>query len=242
MKNLRLVQVLLGFALGTTALAQQQWRFPIAFEDAIGAKDTIWFVYDTTATVAFYVDTALGEGEVVMDMEAFNVFLMNWDGDSTKTQAFPYSIFPIGEIYGIKGINCVPPLVVRWDTLLFSSPVLPSTPTSYINRARIASPYFYFTGEGTDLDSFSMFYSDSVVISDPTMFFAQLAVGWDYVSPLSITEVGLVSLRISPNPANDRVAIFSTEQVTRVDMIDPQGRLVHQEYPNSYEFVGAMLI
>jgi len=37
--------------LVSQAQAQPQWRFHLAFEDAIGAKDTLWFLYDTTATL-----------------------------------------------------------------------------------------------------------------------------------------------------------------------------------------------
>ncbi|MEI2419331.1 hypothetical protein V6O07_03590, partial [Arthrospira platensis SPKY2] len=54
MKPLHLLSCL-ALLLGTLHVsAQPQWRFHLAFEDAIGAKDTIWFVYDTTASIRAY--------------------------------------------------------------------------------------------------------------------------------------------------------------------------------------------
>ena len=44
---------LLSFSVG----AQQQWRFHLAFEDANGAKDTIWLVWDTKIESTLPVDT-----------------------------------------------------------------------------------------------------------------------------------------------------------------------------------------
>ena len=74
-------------------MAQPQWKFHIAFEDATGAKDTIWLVYDTTAHGTLPTDTLLGEGKVVIDYSKFNVYIFNYDNDTTKTFALPYFYF-----------------------------------------------------------------------------------------------------------------------------------------------------
>ncbi|MFZ7145748.1 MAG: hypothetical protein ACO1G6_10440, partial [Bacteroidota bacterium] len=75
--------------ISNTILAQPQWKFPIAFEDGSGAKDTIWYIWDSTATAG--IDTLLGEGKVLMDPNAFNVFVTDFNPDSTKTHALPFN-------------------------------------------------------------------------------------------------------------------------------------------------------
>jgi hypothetical protein len=61
--SMKTIHLFLGLTLllGTLQIhAQPQWRFHLAFEDATGAKDTLWFIYDTTATIGW--DSHLGEG------------------------------------------------------------------------------------------------------------------------------------------------------------------------------------
>jgi hypothetical protein len=58
----------LACTLAVAATAQPTWRFHLAFEDGTGAKDTIWFVFDTTATIwlpepGFSIDA----GEMIND-------------------------------------------------------------------------------------------------------------------------------------------------------------------------------
>ncbi|MDX9751426.1 MAG: hypothetical protein RBT71_10135, partial [Flavobacteriales bacterium] len=108
--------------------AQPTWRFHLAFEDGSGARDTLWFIYDTTATMTSSgnVDYELGEGAVPMGDGAFHVFTRNAHWDSTKTVAWPYSWYPEFNTYNtIEAINWVPPMTIRWDTSLFHAPYLP---------------------------------------------------------------------------------------------------------------------
>ncbi|MBS1569770.1 MAG: hypothetical protein JST45_10040 [Bacteroidetes bacterium] len=70
--------LLFALAFAYTATAQPTWRFHLAFEDGTGARDTIWFVFDTTATLGSGVpDYELGEGAVQMDLDSFNVWILN---------------------------------------------------------------------------------------------------------------------------------------------------------------------
>ena len=48
---MRFILALVVLALSLTTIAQPTWRFHLAFEDGTGARDTIWMVYDTTATL-----------------------------------------------------------------------------------------------------------------------------------------------------------------------------------------------
>lgn len=99
----------LAFTLAVAAAAQPTWRFHLAFEDGAGASDTIWMVYDTAATTGSdfnpQVVYSLGEGATPIDHTSFNVWTWNWDGDSTKTHAFPYSQYPIFDGAIIDAIN-----------------------------------------------------------------------------------------------------------------------------------------
>ncbi|MBS1569769.1 MAG: hypothetical protein JST45_10035 [Bacteroidetes bacterium] len=139
---------LLALALASTTTAQPTWRFHLAFEDGTGARDTIWMVYDTSATTGSdsnpQVDYALGEGAVTIDQSTFNVWTWNWDEDSTDTHAFPYSWYPIFDGTLIDAINWVPPMTIRWDTSLFHAPYLPFTQGD-INHAYMDGNYFFST-------------------------------------------------------------------------------------------------
>lgn len=53
-----LLAIALFFAIPVLSFSQPQWKFHVAFEDATNAKDTIWFIWDTTATFEG-ADTAL---------------------------------------------------------------------------------------------------------------------------------------------------------------------------------------
>ncbi len=107
--------LLLALALACTTTAQPTWRFHLAFEDGTGARDTIWMVYDTSATLGSNpwpgpnVDTLLGEGPVNLDDGIFHVFRTNAHGDTTQTNAFPYSQFPNFDGTIIDAINWPPP-------------------------------------------------------------------------------------------------------------------------------------
>lgn len=141
-KNLFNLLLALGFCCSITA--QPQWKFHIAYEDATGARDTIWLIWDTTAT--FYgIDTLLGEGNPGMNYNEFNVWTLTggpgWNQiDTTKVIAHPYeySFEPI-----VKAMNFVLPITITWDSSLFHAPGLPPQPVGWINHARIDNLYFF---------------------------------------------------------------------------------------------------
>ena len=224
-----------------TAAAQPQWRFHLAFEDGTGARDTIWFVYDTTATTGSdfnpLVDEHLGEGAVEMDLDVFNVFVWNWQWDSTKTKALPYSSFPYGHVV-IEAFNYTAPVIIRWDTALFNSPVLPITSTAFFGVARLLSYYFLWAElEDPLVGGFNMFNVDSVVVTLPDLLFAAFYMNFNQSSGVGIMErVASGSLHIHPNPSEGQVNLSSTEPFYRIDIRDAHGRTVHSERPNGVVF------
>jgi len=145
------------------ASSQQQWKFHLAFEDANQQRDTIWFIWDTTAT--FYgVDTALGEAAVELDYSKFNVWIPNFYGDTTKTQAHPY-ILPLTAEIG--AINFELPIIITWDSSMFHADYLPPEPVGWVNSATLYNDYFFFINNDPLNHSFNMTLTDSVIAPEP---------------------------------------------------------------------------
>lgn len=132
--------ILLALTFYCSLTAQPQWKFHIAYEDATGAKDTIWLIWDTTAT--FGIDTLLGEGNPGMDYNEFNVWtLTGLNHDTTKVVAYPYEYSFAGVF--INAMNFELPITITWDSSLFHAPWLPPQPVGWINHARIDNHYFF---------------------------------------------------------------------------------------------------
>ena len=238
MTSRHLLFALCASLFACTAAAQPQWRFHLAFEDGTGARDTIWFVYDTTATTGSdinpLVDVDLGEGAVEMDLDAFNVFVWNWQWDSTKTKAWPYTWFPYGHMV-IEAFNYTAPVTIRWDTSLFTSPVLPITPDIYIGQAELLSDYFWLTGQVTDY-GFGMLNADSVIVDDPEFMFSQLIMVFNQHSGLSVIEQNRHSIdRVFPNPTLGLVTLKIPETVHLVEVFDSLGRRMFEFRPMTIE-------
>lgn len=240
MKHLHLLSGL-ALMLGSLHIqAQPQWRFHLAFEDATGAKDTLWFIYDTTATVFTGNqdwDFHLGEGPVDIELDEFSVWMGNFlPSQGIKVNANPYSQFPQGSIDAISASSYTPPLIVRWDTSLFHAPFLPSTPTSYIRYAGLLNYYFWMSGEANfGTDGFDMMLVDSVVVGPMLVdwFFTSSYMLFAYESWLStgMTEHSLPSLEIYPNPTKGRMVINAPEPLTEIRLLDELGRAVLRVAP-----------
>ncbi len=154
-KNLFILATIILFLFvlhnGNAVLAQQ-WKFPIAFEDATGAKDTVFLVWDSTATMQ--LDSALGEYNVNLLHDVFQVY---WAYNSDTTKVFAK---PINNPYfnnAVVAKNYVYPIKISWDTSLFRSTSLPSP----VNCAELANNYFFFSG--TICETFNMLLTDSVM-------------------------------------------------------------------------------
>jgi hypothetical protein len=229
MKKLFLILIFSGAYL---CLAQPQWKFHIAFEDATGAKDTIWLIWDSTATSG--IDFALGEGPVAFDYNSFNVFTHNINGDSTKTVAFPYySPYPF--LFGVNGGNVYAfnyqyPITKRWDSSLFSAPYLPP-PGNKVNVARIDNQYF-FGVNNSGYDHFNM-------LIDNTAYAPAFWWGSQSQFPMSFNLslhplVGISSIYkengiiVYPNPFENQITISTTKEIS-VEIYSITGNLLISE-------------
>ncbi len=233
---MRLSLPLLALAIVFSTTAQPTWRFPICFEDGTGARDTIWLVYDTTATVGNNsfptVDYALGEGHVDMDHSKFNVWVGNWDNDSTKTVAFPYTEFPYHNAT-VYAFNYQYPVTIHWDLSLGAEPWLPQEGWP-INGGALYNDYFYYFNNcgGPPCGIFDISLADSVVVVDafPAEVFP---VGFTLGHLLDVhvaEQGGGDPVQLWPNPATTEVLVrgFGDEECL-LRLMDITGRVVIQE-------------
>lgn len=213
--------------------AQSQWKFYVAFEDAIGAKDTLWMVYDTAAHATLPVDTGLGEGKFNFDYSVMNMWVYNADFDSTKTLAYPYSVFPNHSLGNIMAFNYVYPITISWDTALFHSPILPSQPLPYmyINHAFISNEYFQFVNNDPPMQAFNMLIDNSAVAPPfgwgPTEHFP-MTITVQYNSQTAINENsdGLNKVLVYPSPFENVLSISTEFPVNKILISSMEGKII----------------
>lgn len=205
----------LFFSVAVTA--QQQWKFHLAFEDATGAKDTIWLLYDTTAHGTLPTDTALGEIGVTFDYSTFNVWVYNADNDSTKTSALPYVYYP-SHFAEVRAINYQYPIIVSWDTALFHVSYLPFS-QGYFSIATINNNYF------TDYNmlwydtAFAPYFNWGSHDQFPMTFI--LSYEPDFIDEGSLKKTLLVQ-----SPFCNDLKIHSKEKIQRIEIYSVEGNVV----------------
>jgi len=244
----KLLFILFLSSLGKSEIhAQSQWKFHIAFEDATGARDTLWMVYDTAANGNFPVDTALGEGKFSFDYNKMNMWVYNADFDSTKTIAFPYTSFPFHSLDNIMAFNYVYPITISWDTALFHSPILPSQPIPYmyINNVFMYNEYFHFVNNDPLMQAFNMLIDNSAVaapFSWGTTEHFPMTITVQYNSQTHIKENcdELKKVILYPSPFKDNLRISTEFLVNKyfissvfgkiLDIVDFKKPVVLSEY------------
>jgi len=230
---------LLLFFFSFHGYSQPQWKFHLAFEDATGSRDTIWFIWDTTATI-YGVDSHLGEGISGMDYSAFNAWLFLPNGDTSKVNAYPYNI---GHQFSIEAINFELPIKYQWDSSLFHADWLPPEPVGWVNDAWIGSDYFFFvnnTGShyfDLTLDN-NAIAPDSLVVGDenenpwfwqPEHHFP-LGIGLAQNPSVFTSEVKSLTSEVIlyPNPVRSLLSIKTELKIKNIQIIDSKGKCLHK--------------
>lgn len=198
-----------------TAAAQPTWRFHLAFEDGTGAKDTLWFIYDTTATLHVVpwpgpnVDYELGEGAVDILDGSFHVFTLNAIGDTTNTIAYPYSMYPTFETFNtIDAINWTPPMTITWDTSLFHAPYLPYNQGHFGMAVMDGIAFSQFDDHGMGFGVFNMLADDHVTIDFLWDYLFYFGVYFGPTDDTGIeTRSGYGPVQVRPNPATQEVLV-----------------------------------
>ncbi len=197
---------------------EPQWKFWLAFENADGQRDTVYFVFDSTATEQ--ADTLLGEYPVSPDGGKFQVFYSNGiGGDSLKV--FASSVSTGGATSFIQAINDSYPLIVRWDTTLFTSNNLAIN----IGKATLSNTYTLLIK--TDHKPFNMLVTDSIVLpaymiqGQPASHFGmEISVGEKIPNLIAPTQL-FKQTNMYPNPFRFKISIECEEAFDQVELIAP---------------------
>ncbi|MEI6766939.1 MAG: T9SS type A sorting domain-containing protein [Bacteroidota bacterium] len=224
MKKLALIFILC--LLSTFSEAQySQWKFHIAFEDATGAKDTIWAIWDTLAT-STGVDTIFGEGPVHMDYSKFNVFIGNPNSDTTKVSALDF--LGSHQLY-VYAINYQYPITISWDSSLLNVSLPP--PVGYVNYARIQNDYFFLVNNDNFIQQFNM-RLDNHVLAPPYNWGSQTQFPMEfylirdpsigYNDPLLKDKY----LQIFPNPFEQSINISSSDEISSIEVFSAIGEQI----------------
>lgn len=227
-KAFSLIYFIVGFTCYTLQ-AQQPWRFHIAFEEGTGARDTLWMIFDNSATVEG-VDYQLGEGTPNYDPGKFNVFMYNRDVDSTKVKAYPYWIYPNLSTDEVFAINYTYPVIIRWDTSLFHAPYLPITPP--MNIAAIGGDYFWGVIGADCLHCVNMFNRDSLFCEDeiPAPLFhsntAFVLANDPYLSIKTFEK----SFKIYPNPVTNILYLKGNEYIKSYSIFNMEGIRIAEKH------------
>ncbi len=152
--------VLLIYLIAPSCAAQQgdaQWPFYLAFEDANGAKDTIWMIYDSSAAPFYGIDPALGEIPLENNTEEFRVWIyLDFEGNQYNTIALNLTFdFLETQIYSE---NYELPITVKWDSTLFTADILYESGDP-INEAYFDNQYFFLVNNWW-FNEFNMLVTD----------------------------------------------------------------------------------
>ncbi|HNW99632.1 MAG TPA: T9SS type A sorting domain-containing protein [Bacteroidales bacterium] len=206
---------------------QPMWKFWLAFEDATGAKDTIWAIWDTLATSSG-VDTLFGEGAIHMNYNNFNVFIGNSNGDTTKVSALD---FLGSHQLSVQAINYQYPISISWDTSLFHAPL--PFPIGCISSARIDNDYFFLVNNDPLLQAYNMLLDNNV----PAPFFSwgtQSQFPMNFIisyNPVGVNELfkNENSIFIFPNPFKNKLTIKSQIPISAIEVFTTDGKSVYSE-------------
>lgn len=216
----------------TTSKAQlqqnAQWAFHIAFEDATGAKDTVWILADTANTWYSTISGLYGEVPITPDSINFQVWFYH-----PAENSYPYEtwnryntfVFPIENNYpmnsNIEAANYELPIIARWDSSLFAADVLYEY-GDRVNWAVFDNEYFF--GYHSD-DGFNLLLDDHAIMPGMPDFWwgsrnhfpLWVNIQRGPYPPLAVDKINDSEFSIYPNPTNSEILI-SFSKVTNADL------------------------
>lgn len=205
-----------------------QFKFHLAFEDATGAKDTVWLILDTLATLGS--DAIFGEIPVSLPTDTFQVYIELGVNDTRKISAVP-TLYESGG-FQILAQNYVYPLTMYWDTSLIYNNNLPFT----INYAYLDNDWFFFNNDGTLIYLFNMMNTDSVEL--PKFYYwseEQFPINFSFnvSSGVGIKEdkFNASTISVFPNPTQTQLLVQLNENingVAKLKLMDIRGTILKQ--------------
>ena len=229
--------IFIFFSLNKITAQEPQFKFHLAFEDATGAKDTIWFIWDSTATSNY--DTIFGEYPQDLTSNNFHVYMKYNQTDSLKVKAIPVN----DDLQGMQLLaqNYVYPIILRWDSALLVTNNLPFT----INEAILGNDWFFTQANDPNFSgAFCLMHGDSVVMPSfnwgsqdhfPLLF----GIGYNpnIQGHVGVGEYSFLpdDVDVYPNPTNSSFMVsfknqeFNKKQLTIVDI---SGKKVYELVTN----------
>jgi len=198
-----------------------QWPFYIAFEDAIGAKDTIWMVFDTSATEWGDLDPHLGEiPQIVIDSSLFRVWVYrDHELNEYNTNARNIISYSFNQI-SIYAANYELPIIARWDSSLFAAGVLYEY-GDRVNWAVFDNEYFFGVNNGWGHE-FELLLDNHAEMPDFWWGSGNHFPLWVNIQrgpypPLAVDKINDSEFSIYPNPTNSEILI-SFSKVTNANL------------------------
>lgn len=234
MKAITLALSLITFNM--YCFSQPQWKFYVAFEDGTSQKDTLWMIWDSTATIN--VDTFLGEGPSITDYSKFNVWIYNNNFDSTKTLALPYVYFPHHTLPDINAFNFTYPILITWDSSLFHANYLPVQSNSYINEAKIDNDFFFLDNNDIALHAYNMLLTDSA-FAPPFSWGSQshfpMSISITYDPSLTRNDFNTNNIKVYPNPTHNTLYVEGVDDAKSITIFNSQGIKLKQLHINNFK-------
>lgn len=261
MKNLFLLSVIICFLFNTHktnaqvytipwAQVQPEWVFPLWFEDATGARDTLYLSYDSNSGDPFNnaFDSIYGDNYLVpLDTSKFQAYF----GCSLSTDLLVQnSICSKIEFLtpDICFINCQLPLIMRWDVNMFRSNALPFPDQSPAPRAQ-GLLWFDLPFNADDCGfSQPVLLTDTTINNNPPplgclrrdsiLFYNPFGNGVSYLMLsirqwtgiyLHILPIQKKNIGVFPNPANNSITITNINGFD-VEIYDVLGRNIITKY------------
>ena len=166
---------------------QAQFKFWLAFEDSIGAKDTLWLYADTNA-ITEGIDSLYGEIPLgAIDSNKFHVYYKETTNDSLNvlTQHPENRWFDID----IQAQNYHLPITVRWDSSLLRNNGLPWE----IKTAFLYNTFTFFNPNIPGNEVWDLFFTDTFFLpydlkNSPLSYYLPLQFYLSNEEPISIPE------------------------------------------------------
>jgi hypothetical protein len=204
------------------------FKFHLAFEDATGAKDTIWVIWDSLATNGY--DPIFNETPQSLPTNNFRVYMYYNATDSGKVKALGYNYNGVN--FHIHAKDYVYPITMTWDTSIMYNNNLPFQ----IREAILDNEWFFLNNNWPPYHAYNMLTSDSIELPTFTWgsqdhFPIYFYMGYTIFTGNKEIENTESKITVFPNPTNDKLEIVlenSTVNLVQFKIVDINGKVVKQ--------------
>jgi hypothetical protein len=216
--------------------AQNSWNLTIAFEDATGARDTVWVFWDEEATEGS--DSAFGDYPI--DVQSVNDFQVAWHSVNYTNQGLYFKTIAAPWVYdGIDGViaafNFVEPITITYNSQHFTDTSLFPVLQDVFIRGELHNDFFFFGPYTDPCSCLEMANHDSVVLVDTSLpeyqvYAPHFPILFYFIRSTTIgTEnQNIYDFKLYPNPTLDAFLNIESGEArfSQFEVWDMQGRQV----------------